>query len=237
MKTEVFEYKDGDTTLEGFAVFEQSGPKRPGILVVPDWMGVSAFSNKRAEMLGELGYNAFVADLYGKGVRPKTMEACAAEAGKYQKDRALMRKRVQAAFGILKKTPNTDAAKLGSIGYCLGGTTILELARDGADVKATVSFHGNLNTPNAADAKNIKGHILVLHGADDPVVPDAEVLAFEKEMRDAKVDWQLVSYGNSVHSFTNWNIPPNTPGPAAYNEKADKRSWVAMQDFFKEIFA
>ena len=109
------------------------------------------------------------------------------------------------------------------------------MARDGADVKATVSFHGNLNTPNPADGKNIKGHILALHGADDPVVPDTEVLAFEKEMRDAKVDWQLISYGNAVHSFTNWNIPADTPGAAAYNEKADKRSWVAMQDFFKEI--
>ena len=98
-----------------------------------------------------------------------------------------------------------------------------------------MSFHGNLDTPNPADAKNIKGHVLVLHGADDPIVPDAEVLAFEKEMREAKVDWQLVAYGNAVHAFTNWNIPANTPGPAAYETKADKRSWIAMQEFFKEV--
>jgi dienelactone hydrolase len=237
MKTETFEYKDGATVLEGYAVFDDKGPKRPGILVVPDWMGVSKFSNKRAEMLAELGYNVFVADIYGKGVRPTSMEACAAEAGKYQKDRPLMRQRAKAALAILMKTPGTDTTKIGSIGYCFGGTTILELARDGANVQATCAFHANLNTPDASHAKNIKGKVLALHGADDPVVPDTEVLAFEKEMRDAKVDWQLVAYGNAVHSFTNWNIPPDTKGPAVYNEKADKRSWVAMQDFFKEAFA
>jgi dienelactone hydrolase len=236
MKTELMEYKEGATTLEGYAAYVPTGDKRPGILLAPDWMAVTAsFSNRRADMLCSLGYNVFVADIYGKGVRPTAMEACAAEMTKYRSNRPLLRARARAALDTLRKLPNTDTSRLGAIGYCFGGTTVLELARDGADVKGVVSFHGNLDTPNPADAKNIKGHVLVLHGADDPIVPDTEVLAFEKEMREAKVDWQLVAYGNSVHAFTNWNVPANTPGPAAYEAKADKRSWIAMQEFFKEV--
>src|SRR5205085_4044213 len=111
---------------------------------------------------------------------------------------------------------------------------VSELARDGADVRGVVSFHGNLNTPNPAHAKNIKGKVLVLHGADDPIVPDPEVAAFQKEMRDAKVDWQFVSYGNAVHAFSMFTIPV-MEGPGSYNPSADKRSWIAMQDFFKEV--
>ncbi|HVG51322.1 MAG TPA: dienelactone hydrolase family protein [Xanthobacteraceae bacterium] len=235
MKNELMEYKEGSTTCEGFAAYVPTGDKRPGILLCPDWMAVTPFSNTRANMLLSLGYNVFVVDMYGKGVRPVAQDACAAEMMKYRNDRKLLRSRARAGLDMLKKLPNTDTSRLGAIGYCFGGTTALELARDGADVKAVVSFHGNLDTPNPGDAKNIKGHVLVLHGADDPIVPDAEVLAFQKEMRDAGVDWQVVSYGNAVHAFTNWNIPAKTPGPAAYETKADNRSWVAMQEFFEEV--
>ena len=236
MKTETVEYKEGSTVLEGFAAYADSG-KHPGVVVVPEWNGVGDYTKKRAQMLAELGYNAFVADIYGKGIRPTTMEACAAEMQKYATNRPLLRARARAALEQLRKLPNTDTGKLAAMGYCFGGLTVLEMARDGLDLKGVISFHGALNTPNPADAKNIKGKVLALHGADDPVVPDAEVLAFQKEMRDAKVDWSFVAYGNAVHTFTNWNVPEGTPGPAAYNKKADQRSWTAMQDFFKEIFA
>ena len=236
MRTETIEYQEGATTCEGFAAYEDKGGKRPAVLVVPEWNGVSDYTKKRAQMLAELGYTAFVADVYGKGIRPTTMDACAAEAAKYQKDRPLLRKRARAALDRMLQLANADTNKVAAIGYCFGGTTVLELARDGADLRGVVSFHGALNTPNPADAKNIKASILVLHGADDPVVPDAEVLAFEKEMRDGKVDWEFVAYGNTVHSFTNWNLPENNPGPASYNKKADQRSWKAMQDFFHECF-
>lgn len=237
MKTETIEYKQGDATLEGFAVYDDSGAKRAGVLVVPEWNGVSEYSKKRAQMLAELGYNAFVADIYGKGIRPTTQEACAAEAGKYRDNRPLLRARVRAGLDALRKLPGTDASRLAAIGYCFGGMTVLELVRAGADMKGVVSFHGALNTPNPQDAKNIKARVLALHGADDPLVPEAEVLAFENEMREAKVDWQLVSYGNAVHSFTNWTLPENNPGPVSYNKKADQRSWIAMQNFFRECFA
>jgi dienelactone hydrolase len=236
MRTETIEYQEGATTCEGYAAYDDKAGKRPAILVVPEWNGVSDYTKKRAEMLAGLGYTAFVADIYGKGIRPTTMDACAAEAGKYQKDRPLLRKRARAALERMQQLPTADG-RAAAIGYCFGGTTVLELARDGADLAGVVSFHGALNTPNPADAKNIKCSVLVLHGADDPVVPDAEVLAFEKEMRDAKVDWELVGYGNTVHSFTNWNLPENNPGPASYNKKSDQRSWIAMQNFFRECFA
>jgi len=234
MKAESVEYKEGSTACEGFAAYDEKS-KKPGLMIVPEWNGVSDYSKKRAQMLADLGYSAFVADIYGKGVRPTTMEACAAEAGKYRDNRALLRARARAALDTLKKIPGTDAGKIAAIGYCFGGMTVLELARDGADVKGVVSFHGALNTPNAGDAAKIKAKVLALHGADDPLVPPPEVAAFEKEMRDAKVDWQLVSYGNAVHSFTNFTIPEGTPGPVSYNKKADQRSWTAMLDFFKEV--
>lgn len=235
MKTETIEYKEGSTVCEGFAVYDEKA-KRPGVMIVPEWNGVSEYSKKRAQMLSDLGYNAFVADIYGKGIRPTTMEACAAEAGKYREDRPLLRARARAALEQLKKLPGTDASKTAAIGYCFGGMTVLELARDGAAVNGVVSFHGALNTPNAADAAKIKGRVLALHGADDPLVPPAEVAAFEDEMRKAQVDWQLVAYGNAKHSFTNFGLPEDQPGPLAYNKKADRRSWAAMQDFFKELF-
>ena len=235
MKTETVEYKEGATTCEGFAAYDEKS-KRPGVVIVPEWNGVSDYSKKRAQMLSDLGYNAFVADVYGKGVRPTTMEACAAEAGKYRDNRALLRARARAALEQLKKLPGTDAGRTAAIGYCFGGMTVLELARDGAEVNGVVSFHGALNTPNAGDAAKIKGRVLALHGADDPLVPPAEVAAFEDEMRKAKVDWQLVAYGNAVHSFTNFSLPEGQPGPVSYNKKADQRSWIAMQDFFKELF-
>jgi dienelactone hydrolase len=235
MKTELMEYKEGSVGCEGYAAYNPKGDKRPGILLCPDWMAVSGFSNARANMVMSLGYNVFVVDMYGKGVRPTTPDTCATEMMKYRNDRKLLRARARAGLEMLKKLPNTDTSRLAAIGYCFGGTTALELARDGADLKGVVSFHGNLDTPNPADAKNIKCPVLVLHGADDPLVPDTEVIAFQNEMRAANIDWQVVSYGNAVHAYTNWNIPAKTPGPAAYETKADRRSWIAMQEFFKDV--
>jgi dienelactone hydrolase len=235
MKTELMEYKEGSVGCEGYAAYIPTGDKRPGILLCPDWMAVSGFSNARANMVMSLGYNVFVVDMYGKGVRPTTPDTCATEMMKYRNDRKLLRSRARAGLDMLKKLPNTDTSRLAAIGYCFGGTTALELARDGADLKGVVSFHGNLDTPNPADAKNIKCPVLVLHGADDPLVPDTEVIAFQNEMRAANIDWQVVSYGNAVHAYTNWNIPAKTPGPAAYETKADRRSWIAMQEFFKDV--
>jgi dienelactone hydrolase len=231
------EYREGQITLEGLWVYDDSVKgKRPGVLVVHQWKGLGDYEKKRAEMLAKLGYNVFAADIYGKGIRHTNPKDASAEAAKYKNDRKLLRARVNAGLDVLKKQELTDAKRIAAIGYCFGGTTALELARSGAEIAGVVSFHGGLNTPNAGDAKQIKAKVLALHGADDPHVPPAEVAAFEQEMRDAKVDWSLVAYGGAVHSFTDWNAGNDNSRGSAYNEKADKRSWEAMKQFFAEIF-
>jgi dienelactone hydrolase len=238
IKTETVEYKEGETTLEGFLVYDDAiVTRRPGVLIVHQWKGPSEYEKKRAEMLAKMGYVAFVADIYGKGVRPADVPEAAATAAKFRSgDRALLRKRVNAGLEQLRKARGVDGEKIAAIGYCFGGTTVLELARSGSKVAGVVSFHGGLATPKPEDAKNIKGKVLALHGADDPHVPPAEVQGFEEEMRKAKVDWQLISYGNSVHSFTLWDAGNDPSRGSAYNEVADKRSWEAMKLFFNELF-
>jgi dienelactone hydrolase len=236
VRTEPIEYKQGDTTLEGVVVYDDAvSGKRPGVLVVHQWKGLGDYEKKRAEMLAKLGYAVVAADIYGKGVRPSNPKDAAAMAGKFKSDRALLRARVNAGLDLLKKQPQVDASRLAAMGYCFGGTTVLELARSGANIKGVVSFHGALNTPSPEDAKNIKCKVLACHGADDPFVPAPEVAAFEEEMRKANVDWQLVAYGNAVHSFTDWGAGNDNSKGSAYNEKADKRSWEAMKTFFAEI--
>ena len=231
------EYNEGQTTLEGLCVYDNSTTsKRPGVLIVHQWKGLGDYEKKRAEMLAKLGYNVFAVDIYGKGIRHNNPKDASAEAAKYKNDRKLLRARVNAGLDVLKKQEFTDAQRIAAIGYCFGGTTALELARSGAAVAGVVSFHGGLNTPNVGDARQIKTKVLALHGADDPHVPPAEVAAFEKEMRDAKVDWSLIAYGGAVHSFTDWNAGNDNSKGSAYNEKADKRSWEAMKQFFAEIF-
>ena len=231
------EYKQADTVLEGLSVYDDAVQgKRPAVLVVHQWKGLGDYEKQRAEMLARLGYNVFAADIYGKGIRPQTPQEAAAEAGKYKNDRALLRARVRAALEVLAKHDLTDDKHIAAIGYCFGGMGVLELARSGADIAAVVTFHGALNSPTPADAKNIKAKVLVLHGADDPNVPPKEVAAFEDEMRQGGVDWQLVAYGGAVHSFTDWNAGNDNSKGAAYNERADRRSWEAMKQFFAEVF-
>jgi dienelactone hydrolase len=231
------DYKAGSLDCEGWAAFDDaSSAKRPSVLIVHQWTGVSDNEKMRAKMLAELGYNVFVADVYGKGIRPQP-PASGAEAGKYKKDRALLRERLTAALQVLLKDSRTDTSRVACIGYCFGGTAAIELARSGAPVKGVVSFHGGLDSPTPADGKNIKGKVLALHGADDPFVPAADIAAFEKEMKDAGVAYQLVSYPGAVHAFTQKGAGNDNSKGAAYNEAADKASWEEMKTFFGKLFA
>jgi len=236
IQSKTIEYKQGDTTLEGVLVWDDAttGP-RPGVLIVHQWLGLTTYEKHRAEMLAQLGYVAFCADIYGKGVRPKDTTEAGAEATKYKTDRTLLRARVNAGLDELKKSKMVDGSRIAAIGYCFGGTTVIELARSGADIKGVVSFHGGLDSPTPTDGKNIKAKVLALAGGDDPFQKAEDLTAFESEMREAKVDWQIVFYGGAVHSFTQPD-PGFVNAGAKYNERADKRSWADMKQFFGEIF-
>lgn len=238
IKTELVEYKDGDTVLEGFVAYDdaKAGPL-PGVLVVHDWTGLQDYARRRATMLAELGYIAFAADIYGKGVRPTDPKECAVRAGSYKSDLPLLRRRVTLGFDQLLKRPGIDAQRTGAIGYCFGGTTVLELARSGAPVKGVVSFHGGLGTTLPAQAGAVKAQVLVCHGADDPFVKPAEQAGFKEEMAKAKVAYEWVAYPGAVHSFTKKEAGSDTASGNAYNEAADKKSWQDMKDFFAKIFA
>ncbi len=237
MITKNVDYKQGGKTLEGYLAYDDSFQgKRPGVLVAHQWLGLTDYEKERARMLAKMGYVAFALDIYGKGVRPKNTTEAGKLAGQYKANRPLLRNRARAAVIELRKQPNVDVHKLAIIGYCFGGGTALELARSGADLKGFVTFHGSLDTPTPADAKNIKGKVLVLHGADDPFSPMKDVLALMAEMKAAKVNYEVDLYGDTVHSFTEKDAGNDNSTGAAYNAQADARSWARMKSFFGEIF-
>ena len=237
MITKTIDYKQGGATLQGYLAYDDAFKgKRPGVLVAHQWMGLTDYERERARMLAEMGYVAFALDVYGKGVRPKSREEAGKLAGIYKANRPLLRNRARAAVIELRKQPNVDVHRLAIIGYCFGGGTALELARSGADLKGFVSFHGSLDTPTPADAKNIKGKVLILHGADDPFSPMKQVEALMAEMKAAKVNYEVDLYGDTVHSFTEKNAGNDNSTGAAYNAQSDARSWARMKGFFGEIF-
>lgn len=238
VRTEVVTYKQGDVKLVGYLAYDEAvkGPC-PAVLVVHEWWGLNDYVKRRSEQLASLGYIAFAADIYGNGIVAADPKEAGALAGKFRGgDRKLLRERANTGLQVLLNHPLVDKQRIAAIGYCFGGTTVLELARSGAPLEGVVSFHGGLDTPDPADAKNIRARVLVLHGADDPNVPAAQVAAFQQEMRTAKVDWQMVAYGGAVHAFTNPASGADPSKGVAYNEKADKRSWEHMKVFFAEIF-
>lgn len=225
-----------DAPYEGVLVLDEKGPKRPVLLMVPNWLGVTQEAVAQAELVASHGYAVLVADVYGTKSRPKNRDEAGKAAGALKGDRAQLRRRMGKALEVLmaQKHPKLDLTRVGAIGFCFGGTAALELARSGAKVAGVVSFHGGLSSPTPDDAKQIVGKVLALHGADDPSVPADEVSAFEAELRAAKVDWQLVSFGNAVHSFTDPNA--NTPGRAQYHPVVAKRAYALMDALFAEAF-
>jgi dienelactone hydrolase len=235
--TEAVQYKHGDVTCAGYLAYEEGMEgKRPGVVVIPEWWGLNDYAKYRAQELAKLGYVAMAIDMYGNGKVAAAQDEAGKLASAMRSDRPLMRARAAAGVDALKKQPQCDATRIAAIGYCFGGGTALELARSGADINGVVSFHGNLDTPNPNDAKNIKCKVLVCAGADDRATAIPAVTAFMDEMRNAKVDYQLLIYGGAVHGFTNPNAGNNVASGYAYNADAGRRSWQDMQDFFNEIF-
>ena len=238
MKTETIEYKDGDVTLRGYLAFdEKKSGKRPAVLVMPEALGLGAQAKKRAERLAELGYVALAGDPYGNGLELATVEEAIQLAGKLFADLGKARQRARVALDKLASLPQADPSRMAAIGFCMGGTFGLELARDGAPLKGVVTFHSGLQTQRPA-ADKINAKILINTGADDPMVPFEHVKAFADEMTKAGADWQIISYGGTKHSFTNPDADSaGMPAALAYNKLADERSWRAMKSFFEEIFA
>lgn len=235
--TETVRYSDGDTELEGYVARPDGEGRRPGVLVLHDWFGVVDHVKVRAEMLARLGYVALAGDVYGADVRPQNNDEAAQLAGSYYGDVELFRKRVLAALDELKSDPTVDPEKVVVMGYCFGGSGALEAARAGAEAAGFVAFHGGLGTSAPAEPGSIKAPVLVLTGAEDPIVPADAVNTFEDELRTAEADdWQVVSYSGALHAFA----VPDTNSPefgAAFQERANRRSWQALTDFLDEVFA
>lgn len=236
VKTETIEYKHDDVALEGYWAWDDSSDAaRPAVIVVHEWWGLNDYARSRARQLAELGYAAFAVDMYGTGKRAGTRQQAGELAGKLKGDRDLMRKRIQVALDVVRADKRAKGQPVAAIGYCFGGTVVLELARSGADVAGVVSFHGALDTSKPAQADTLKAAVLVCTGADDRSVPMTQVADFVQEMRQAKADCQVVLYGNAVHTFTNPKAGNDPSTNSAYNAKADRRSWEDMQDFLKEV--
>jgi len=237
VKLEAVDYRHGEVQLQGFVAYDDGfqGP-RPGILVVHEWMGLGEYAKQRATQLAQLGFVAFAADMYGKGVYAKDHQEAGQLAGTIRNDRTLMRGRIQAALEVLKNNPRVDIQKLGAIGYCFGGTSVLELARSGAEVDGVVSFNGALGTPMPAKPGAVKAKVLVCHGAADTFVSQEEVAGFEQEMREAGVEYRLVQYPGAVHSFTVKEAGRDPSKGMAYNDEADRQSWNEMLHFFQALW-
>jgi dienelactone hydrolase len=236
IKTEAIDYQ-ADIALEGYLAYDDAiKEKRPAILVAHTRRGLGDFIRERTRELAKLGYVAFAADFYGKGIRPAEDEPSARESAKMKSDRVLTRSRMNASYKVLLANALADANRTAVIGYCLGGLAALELARSGTPVLGTAVFHGTLTNPNPADAKNIKGHVLVMHGAEDRTAPFSEVQELIKEMRDARVNFDLELYSGTVHGFTQPHNGNDPTRRTAYNAHADKKSWAAMQAMFNDVF-
>jgi dienelactone hydrolase len=238
LNTGTVAYKDGDVALKGYLAFDPSVEgKRPGVLVIHEWWGLNEYPRRRARELAQLGYMAFAADMYGKGQVADNADAAAALAGPFRTDRELMRRRIAAALAILKADPRVDPDRVAAIGYCFGGTCVLELARSGADLAGVVSFHGGLDTPRPEKTPKPRAAILVCHGAADPHVSPQSFETFRHEMNRCGADWQLTLYGGAVHSFSNPESGSDPSKGVAYHATADKRSWDDMARFLRRVLA
>jgi dienelactone hydrolase len=237
IKTETVEYKHGDTTLKGFLAYDDATTdKRPAVIVVHEWWGLNDYVKRRAQDVAKLGYVAFAPDMFGEGKTTTDAKEAGKLATAVKSDPKLELGRAQSALDVVKNHALVDANRIAAIGYCFGGGVSLDMARAGFPLAGVVSFHGALKAAQPAQAGLVKAKVLVLHGAADPMVSPEEVLAFCKEMNEAKADWYLTAYAGAVHAFTNPDADKfNIPG-VSYNANADRRSWEAMKDFFAEIF-
>ncbi|MCB1986476.1 MAG: dienelactone hydrolase family protein [Burkholderiales bacterium] len=236
MITQTIDYQDGETLLEGFLAHKDTAIPKPAVIVAHDWSGRREFACKAAERIAAMGYVGFALDMYGKGIfgRDGDIEGNGALMGPLASDRALLRQRINAALQAVRNLPQVDASRIAAMGFCFGGMCVLELARSGADVKGVISIHGIFAKGHVANEK-ITAKVLCLHGHDDPMVPPDQVLAFEREMTEAKVDWQVHVYGGTMHAFTN-PVANNPDFGTVYKEIAANRAYQSIANFLEELF-
>ena len=237
IRTDAVEYRDGATVLEGFLCYDDSlQSQRPAVVVYPEWCGTTQYPKHRAEMLAKMGYIAFAADMYGKGVTTDDPQQANALHAPFMKDRAMLRQRAMAGLNTLLGQKYVDHSRVAAIGYCFGGGISLELARAGAPLVGVISFHGDLSRTDDEGPDKIQAKVLVCTGADDAFVPASLVSSFEEEMKLAKANYQVVVYGGTKHGFTNPEADSHHIPNISYNAQSDARSWAALNDFFAEVF-
>lgn len=236
MLTKYIDYQDGDTQLEGYLAYIEADSPRPAVLIAHDWSGRREFACKAAERVAVMGYAGFALDMYGKGIvgRDGDTEGNAALMSPFVSDRTLLRRRINAALHAVRGLSQVDATRIAAMGYCFGGMCVLELARSGANIKSVISIHG-LFMPGNVPNEQVTAKVLCLHGHDDPMAPPEQLSAFEKEMTEGGVDWQIHIYGGTMHAFT--NPAANNPSfGTVYNEVAAKRAYQSIANFLAELF-
>jgi dienelactone hydrolase len=234
------EYSAQGAVMKGYLAYdEQIRGKRPGVLVVHEWWGLNDYARKRARMLAELGYTALAVDMYGDGKQAKHPD----DAGKFSlelmKNFEVAKARFMAAMDFLKQQPTVDPTRIAAIGYCFGGGVVLNMARQGVDLRGVASFHGDLTAVKLAQPGSVKAKILVLHGGADKFITPEQIEVFKQEMKSAGADFQFISYPGAVHSFTNPDadeLGKKYNMPIAYNAEADKKSWGELKEFLTKIF-
>jgi dienelactone hydrolase len=239
MQARDIDYRCDDINLRGYlALDENVDRKRPGVLVFHEGLGLGEFAMERARRLAALGYVALAADMFGDRRQASNLQQVATLVGGLRAEPEKLRARGRAALATLAALPQVDPNRLAAIGFCFGGSVVLELAREGADLKAVVSFHGVLATKLPAQPGRVKASVLVCTGVDDPLAPPEQLADFENEMRAGDVkDWQIIAYGNTLHGFTNPAADGSMLRTALYNEQADRRSWASMKSLFDEVLA
>lgn len=233
--TKTVEYRDGGATLKGFLAYDDAvaGP-RPGVLVVPEWWGLTDFARERAVALAKLGYAALAADMYGDGVTTDDPKKAGELAGPFYGS-PRMAQRAQAGLDALLRTGVVDPARVAAIGFCFGGATVQQLAYSGAALRGVVSFHGGLQTP-PADTAGVKARLLVLQGAQDPFTSQAQITRYIGAMNRTALDWQLEFYAGAKHSFMNPDAARYHLDGAVYDPAVAARAWAQMRAFFDAIF-
>ena len=237
IRNQPIEYRDGPTVLEGYLAYDDATEDlRPGVLIAPEWWGLDDYPKHRAQQLARMGYVAFAIDMYGKGNVTNDPQQAGQWMAPFVKDRSLMRRRAQAGLDVLMGQKYVDPKRVGAIGYCFGGTVALELARSGAPLNGVISFHGGLGRTTDEGPDKITAKVLICQGGDDPLAPVSALPSFMDEMKLANADYQVNVYSGAQHAFTNPAADSRHIPGIAYNAQADKRSWMAMDDFFAEIF-